>query len=306
MSTELVVRHKKAAEGQKPAHTADDDGAAVGEVELGVAGHHLNGGNAETEEENRGCEDLLLDTNPFHVYMPPRESVNKSWHAVATVAFMVSAVLGVFGLIYIHMGTEHYNFHCVSADSIGENDADYHIGMCECTSTGTFEVAFDSTGAYSGCNQGTWSLPKCLEENSVEWLQPDTIGYAFQGVNIKNDGHSSAGCFGAEYTCYYGTCYPLGSYYAYQTYSLSGGSSSSDPVDLNTARGVEVLREFDGLTPSVKCCGFVEQSKVGQALSLMGSIGGLVSTLTAFYAVVFARCMQNHVHPNKDKEGEPE
>ena len=285
--SELVVRHKKTAElGQKPNHKAED---GFGEVELGVASHDLNGGNAETgEEENRGCEDLLLDTNPFHVYTPLRESVNKSWHAVATVAFMVTAVLGVFGLIYIHIGTEHYNFHCVSADSIGNNAADYHIGMCECVSSGNLEVGFDSTGAYSGCTQDTYSVPKCMEESSLLWYEPDSGYSAFQGVNVVSDGGSPA-CFGAEYTCYFGTCYPSGAYYAFQTYtSSSSGTSSADPISLNSASS---RREFSGFTPSVKCCGFVEQSKLSQALSLMGSIGGMVSTLTVFYAVVFARCM---------------
>ena len=151
-----------------------------------------------------------------------------------------------------HAASEHYEFECVAAGS-STAGKDYHIGMCECTSTGTMDMSLDAAGSASRCQSvPTFSVPKCLPEQSVAWMSNRAGGILpFQGVAIAAPAGNPY-CFAVRYMCEYNTCYPTGEYYGIQGITFSGGDSSASTRDFSGDNAASV-RTFSGFVPSVKC-----------------------------------------------------
>jgi hypothetical protein len=231
---------------------------------------------------------MLLEANPFRVYADDKSRVRKGWHAVGTVSLYVIGVIAAFGLIYTHTTSEHYDFACLPAGTMASalTAGQYHIGMCECTSSTDLQVSLDLTGAHSGCGVGPVdvAVPSCMPDTSTTWLQAGPGGAIFRGAVVKI---GIPYCFGVEYSCMYGTCYPNGGYYGIQTIQYSGGTSSAEPRPLGTTS----KKSFGSVIPAVKCCGFSERSKVSQALILIGSIGGTFGVISTFVLVLFKTSM---------------
>ena len=228
---------------------------------------------------------FLLDMNPFNLYSRVRSDVNMIWHTVATILLFTVAILGCFGLIYIHASGDHYEFECLPAGSVTRIGSDYHIGMCECTSSSTLKVELDLSDSNSHCKSQTqFDIPGCIREDSLKWFdERPSPRAAVKGLNII----SGAGCFAAAYTCTYGTCFPSGEYYTYSSYSMGGGTLTNP----TTLSGMSRSRKLPAFVPSVKCCGFKEQSNLSQALVLMGAIGGTFSLITTVISTLLGHAM---------------
>ena len=249
-------------------HPSEGPGLSMGQTIVPVPSQ--DGPDApEAAEESESlldrASDLILDHNPFNLYADPKASVDKSWHASATALLYALMVLGVFGLVFIHVNKEHYDFNCIPAGSAlqGQN---YHIGMCECTKSETVQMSLNTAVAYSGCgSQPLFNVRSCVKENEV-----CTVNGGFKGILVKA-GVSGPFCFAVEYTCLFGTCFPNGKYYGFS--AVVSGSCLLD--------GMSAAQVMPAFTPPVKCCGFTEQTKLSQALNLIGNIGGTFGLITA-------------------------
>jgi hypothetical protein len=197
----------------------------------------------------------------------------------------------VFGLIYLHTTGEHYDFSCIPAGFMITGQ-DYHIGMCECTNSKTLKMKLNTAVAYTGCAaqpDQIFDVRSCVMESELKLCatHPNYPGAGgsvppFKGEILSSTRLASGTytCFAVEYTCIYGTCYPSG---YYGTTGVIGGMCGNSG---GSVKGISARQAMPPYTPPVKCCGFSKQTKLNQALLLMGSIGGIIGVITTCLAAV--------------------